>query len=505
MELVVICTEIEPHEFPIVGDNPLASAVRRVVLERGVPACGIAFWNGAQLIPQYARREPRPDRLERAFALFDRVVVVGPSELSWRFRARFDRLTCAIEEHELATTSIAHLLARYPVYPARPRPLPERGQRLAIVSHWSCAESPHLVEHELDRRVASFDLEAVVAVGDGILVPLDQKDGPIDTTIESALHPFVIRPIRTVRPRLADVVVMGDNGAVEAISRREPGITPRELAYVYAVMGIDLGFALDHIPAPSLPFDERLRRVTLSRELTAAFLREARPYAYRSLVVAHGTAPPEIAANLRELLAMGVRDVAIPLRPIARDDHVAAFMTTYRELLKRFDWVHLLGIRPRRLARLGLTDAYDSFDTSALVTGTMRFEHLFIGDAYGTSLYAPPTEDEILQRRLLDALIGYERRSVDLDDLIDIVIRYWLFATNERGANNLCREHRILRTLKSRFWETCECPACRTAGIAVVLHRTRRHAFARAVHNFWVELAQLRERPCARPAQLYLI
>jgi hypothetical protein len=505
MDLVVIAAEIETNEFPVVSDHPTARAIRRFVLERGVPACGIAFYDGAQLIPQYARRELRPDRLARAFELFERVVVVGSTELAARFRERFATLARAIEERSLATTAVDRLLERYPVYPARPRALPERGQRLAIVSHWFATEYPHLFEHELDRRVATFDLEHVVELGDGILVPIEQKDGPVDTTPESALHPFVIRPIRVVRPALEDVVVMGDNGAVEAISRREPGITARELAYIYAVMGIDLGFALDHIPAPSLPFDERVRRVALSRELTAAFLREARPYAYRSLAVAHGASPPEIAATMRELLAIGIRDVAIPLGRLKNDRSVAALLATNRELLHQFDWVHLLGIRPRRLARLGITNGYDSFDTSALVTGTIRFEHLYIGDGYGTSLYAPPTEDEILQRRLLDALVGYERRSVDLDDVIDLVMRYWLVARVARGAIDLCREDRIIRTLESRFWETCDCPACRAAGIAVVLHRTPRHAFARAVHNFWVELAQLRERPRVRPAQLYLI
>jgi hypothetical protein len=505
MDLVVIASEIETSEFPVVSDHPLARAVRRFVLERGVPDCGIAFWDGERLVPQYARRELRPDRLAHAFELFDRVVVVGSTALAARFRERYATLARAIEEHDPATTSIERVLERYPTFPARPRPLPERGQRLAIVSHWYCAEYPHLFEHELDRRVASFDLEDVVAVGDGILVPIDQKDGPIETTVESALHPFLIRPIRIVRPRLAEAVVMGDNGAVEALARREPAISPRELAYVYAVMGIDVGLALDHIPAAHLPSEERLRRVTLSRELTAAFLREARPYAYRSIAVAHGASPPEIAETMRELLAIGIRDVAIPLGRLKNDRYVAALFATNHQLLHEFDWVHLLGIRPRRLARLGLTNSYDSFDTSALVTGTMRFEHLYIGDGYGTSLYAPPTENEILQRRLLDVLVGYERRSVGLDDVIDIVIRYWLFAMDERGAINLCREDRIVRTLESRFWETCECPACRTAGIAVVLHRTPRHAFARAVHNFWVELAQLRERPRVRPAQLYLI
>jgi hypothetical protein len=487
-----------------VSDHPLARAVRLFVLERGVPECGIAFWDGERLVPQYARREPRSRQLERAFELFERVVVVGSPDHVARFRERFGQLAREIEERPLATTSISRLFERYPSFPARARPLPERGQRFAILSFWRLSESPHVSFHELDRRVESFAIDDVIEAVDGILVAIDQRDGPVETT-EAALRPFVILPIRAVRPRLQEFVVLGDNGAVEAIDRPEPSITPRELAYIYAVMGVDLAFALDHIPHPSHPLEERLRRVALSKELTDAFLREARAYSYRSLAVAHGSVLPEITHTLRELLTSGIRDVAIPLGRIKSERQILSFMATNRELLRRFDWIHLLGIRPRRLARLGITDAYDSFDTTAPVRCAIQYEQLLIGEYDGTSVYVPPIEDEVLQRRVLDALAAYERRELDLDSVIDVVIRYWLMAQLERGARQLCDEERLRCTLESRFWETCECAACKTAGIAVVLHRSPRHGYARTIHNLANEFMHLRERPNRRPAQLYLI
>jgi len=504
VELVVISAEIESSEFPIVSDHPLARAVRRFVIERGVPECGIAFWDGERLVPQYARREPRARQLERAFELFERVVVVGSAELVARFRERFGQFARAIEERPLATTSLSRLLDRYPSFCVRARPLPPRGQRLAIISFWTLYNAEHVSIHELDRRVESFTMDDVIEIADGLLIAIDQRDGPVETT-EAALRPFVILPIRVVRPWLNEFVVMGDNGAVAAIDRPEPSITPRELAYVYAVMGVDLGFALDHIPHPSQPVAERLRRVALSRELTDAFLREARHYTYRSLAVAHGASPPEIAETMRELLAIGIRDIAMPLGRLKSDRHLLSLMATNRELMREFDWVHLLGIRPRRLARLGITEAYDSYDSNAPVRGSVQYEHLYVGEYYGTSIYCPPIEDEVLQRRLLDTLVAYEKRAVDIEKVLDLVMRYWLVARTLRGASDLCREDRIVRTLESRFWETCECPACRTAGIAVVLHRSPRHGYARTIHNLWVELAQLRDDPIMKPAQLYLI
>jgi hypothetical protein len=505
MELVVVCEDVDTKEFPVVADTPGAREIRRYVMRRGVPNCGIAFWTGERLVPQYGRREPAAARLAAALDRFERVIVWGDDHHVAHLSARFPTIAHKIVNPDGAGP-LERLLARYDTYPIRVKSLPERAHPLAFVAWAAGARGNHLDRHELDRRVRGYDLADVVMVGDGILVAIEQGPGPVVSVEEPSWRAFCMRPLRVHYPFMGDCYVIGDNGAVGAVDEPEPMITPRELAYVYHVLGVDAGFALDHIPHPRFGPEERARRVALSRDLTYRFLDEARPYAYRSFAIAHGTCPPEIGDSLRRLLADGIRDVAIAVRAIRSDRQLVATLETNRSLLRRCDWVHFLGVRARRLAMLGVVNDCRSFDTSGALMNAFASYELLIHKQRCMSFYLPPISDVHVERTALDALAAYERHELDVESVLDAVREHWLVAIREKGVNDHWDRSKIRRVLQSRFWETCPCPVCRSVGIAVVLHRSDQHQFVRAIHNYWTELQYLKVHPDERkPAQIYLL
>jgi hypothetical protein len=505
MDLVVICEDVDTSEFPVVGGTPFARAVREYVLSRGVPNCGIAFWTRGALIPQYSRTEPRAARLAQALQRFDRIVVWGDDQARGQLMTRFPFVAHKIVGADGVGT-IDLLLARYGAYPPGSRPLARRDHPLAFLAWAPELRSSALTDHELDQRVAGYGLPDVVAVGDGLLVALEQTAGPVVSVEESVWREFCMKPLRAHYPFLADCYVIGDNGAVGAMDEPEPLITPRELAYAYCVLGVDAAFALDHIPHPRLPYEERVRRVGLSLELTYEFLTEARAYPYRSFAIAHGMSPAEIGRTLELYATDGIPGVAIAVKAIRSDRHFLATVETYRAVLRRFEWVHFLGVRARRLAKLGVTGACDSFDTSGPLMGTMTSDELLIGKEFCTSLYIPPITDRYVERAALDALLAYERGTRDLETVVGAIERHWRVAVEERGVADRWDRQRVRRVLERRFWETCPCPVCRKIGIAVAIHRTDSHKYAQAVHNYWTELNYLRAQPeTQKPSQVYLL
>lgn len=88
-----------------------------------------------------------------------------------------------------------------------------------------------------------------------------------------------------------------------------------------------------------------------------------------------------------------------------------------------------------------------------------------------------------MEREALSALIKYERGEIDIDDVLNIVLRYDKLLLRNTDGRNL--EEKYRRTLEDKPWETCNCDICKDIGIHVVIFRGSNRNKRRGFHNIW--------------------
>ena len=98
-----------------------------------------------------------------------------------------------------------------------------------------------------------------------------------------------------------------------------------------------------------------------------------------------------------------------------------------------------------------------------------------------------------LERRALEAVRGYDRKRVKLEDAVESVAEYGSLLADDPAEGSSSREklrsairEATRRTLGDRPWSKCTCEICRAASVEVVIFRSSNRNKRRGFHNLGI-------------------
>ncbi|MDW7676018.1 MAG: tRNA-guanine transglycosylase DpdA, partial [Bacillota bacterium] len=90
-----------------------------------------------------------------------------------------------------------------------------------------------------------------------------------------------------------------------------------------------------------------------------------------------------------------------------------------------------------------------------------------------------------MENKALKALIKYDNGKIDLDTVLDIIIKYDdLLLRDSNDGINLVEKYK--RTLQDMPWKSCSCSLCKKLGIHIVIFRGTNRNKRRGFHNTWM-------------------
>jgi queuine/archaeosine tRNA-ribosyltransferase len=334
--------------------------------------------------------------------------------------------------------------------------------------------------------------------------------------------------LRLDTPRLAGMPVFGDCGAFAYHRADVPPYTPEDMLAFYDDAGFTHGCSVDHI---IFEFDEAnkvglaggnheaRRRFEITLENAEKFLSAARPLSSRftPLGVIQGWSPGSMAEAGRRLCAMGYRYLAVGGTVPLKTPQIKACLRAIRDAIQGDVGLHVLGFAKADdiagFRPFGIT----SFDTTSPLLRAFKDakSNYYVRRAdgrmdYYTAIRVPQAienpklqrlakrgerrQEELirLERRALDALRGYDRKELGMEEALDAVMDYDTPALLEDPGGTVSPNKvaelraRYARTLESRPWNHCGCAVCKQASIEVVIFRASNRNKRRGMHNLAV-------------------
>ena len=340
--------------------------------------------------------------------------------------------------------------------------------------------------------------------------------------------------------RFKDMSLFGDSGAFSYVKEEKPPYTPAQMLEFYSDAGFTHGCSVDHV---IFEFERETRtkaagsvnarqRFDITLENARAFLRLSRSLGsgFTPVGVAQGWSPSSLAKSARALERMGYTYIALGGLVPLRSDDIHRCLSAVREHISPKTRIHLLGFAKAEQIGEFARYAIESFDsTSPLIRAfkdarsnyyvlnsdqaskTDLFEEKDKGLRYYAAIRIPQAlentrltravkegklnqEDLLeLERRSLDAVRGYERNEVALEQAVDRVADYGSLLAEDPSPGSPAREKlresiRVAtrRTLEDRPWSTCDCAICQEASIEVMIFRSSNRNKRRGFHNLGV-------------------
>ena len=293
--------------------------------------------------------------------------------------------------------------------------------------------------------------------------------------------------------------VMGDCGAFDYISEKEPRYTPEDVFRYYTRHGFDFGVSVDHlIPGSDHPDRQYRYDVTLRNAERFMELWNREKPDWVPVGAVQGWDPDSYAAAARRVYEMGypliglgglvrsstkeilsiisavhseVPDARLHLFGVARE-------TMFREL--RHNGVFSVdSAASLRKAWLSSTDNYLTMDGTSYCA--IRVPYARGGRGPMRSLSPEDLEKaETLEKDTLNALRAYDRGEKELTHVIEIIEEY-----EKLYSPKTSRIGHYRRTLEDRPWKKCTCAICQKHGIEVVIFRGNNRNRRRGFHNTW--------------------
>ncbi|MGO0123077.1 tRNA-guanine transglycosylase DpdA [Desulfothermobacter acidiphilus] len=395
-----------------------------------------------------------------------------------------------------------------------------RDRPLYFLPDWDDLLDPHFdfqedgfSEKRRDVHVARFMNERGFPICDGILVSL--AHGMKGKGVFRLFNPTDTRslapaPLRAHYGLGAGRFLFGDCGAFSYLEKEKPPLHPAQAAVLYEIYGVDLGASVDHIPAPFLPEEEKVRRMEITRENARLFLEYHRQLkcSFTPVGVIQGTAPASYARQLFDYVEMGYRHLAIgglAFRPNSEIVSIAQELAKARQALGRKDiWLHLFGVSRPELLPCFQELGVQSFDNASYFRKAwLRSDQNYLGvngewyAAVRVPVLSDPRNYKKVKRHFsleeaaarekeaLSALILYGEGKLELEETLEKVLAYdEMVDRADKKGKNYAAKYR--RTLEERPWEECPCPVCRELGIHAVIFRGTNRNKRRGAHNTWM-------------------
>jgi len=324
-------------------------------------------------------------------------------------------------------------------------------------------------------------------------------------------------------PKESSLKVMGDCGAFGYVKERAPPLpfySVENVARLYEKLGFDYGVSVDHLVVDYvmvkdetngkktkklLSKHEKDRRIKITLENAETFLKVHRKkrYNFIPIGVAQGYDLDTYRNSVNALLEMGYEYIGIGGLVQYKSDFILEVLKEIHPLIKGIK-VHLFGVlRPKHLSdfkNLGVT----SFDSASFLRKAwLRSGQNYLapnGEWYAAIRVPQASNPRLLknanlnsfsmddlkkmEQDALHALIKYDKGKIDVDDVLDIILKYdnlLLRYTND--GKNLKEKYR--RTLLDMPWKSCNCNVCKKMGIHVVIFRGCNRNKRRGFHNTW--------------------
>lgn len=333
--------------------------------------------------------------------------------------------------------------------------------------------------------------------------------------------------LRLEGPRFKDMPIYGDSGAFSYVKEEKPPYTPEQVLEFYADAGFTHGCAVDHI---IFDFDReekgRAAGSEHARNRSEITLQNARDFlklskslgkGFTPIGVAQAWSPSSMGAAAAKLEKMGYSYIALGgLVPLRADD-IHLCLDAVRERISPQTNIHLLGFAKAESIDQFARHKITSFDsTSPLIRAfkDARSNYYTLTDK-GLDYYAAvripqalenprltraakegKLNQEILlklERRALEAVRGYDRKQVKLEDAVESVAEYGSLLADDPSEGSASREklrksirESTRRTLGDRPWSKCDCEICSAASVEVVIFRSSNRNKRRGFHNLGI-------------------
>lgn len=303
--------------------------------------------------------------------------------------------------------------------------------------------------------------------------------------------------------------IMGDCGAFSYVDDPKPRYEALQTLSFYKDLGFDIGVTVDHLIVKTVKVSDKERRPltdaekeerwNLTIENAKKMFDEAQKTRYegiRLIGITQGWDEESYARGIRELLEHGFNYVG--LGGLAKKPTITIQKVLFRvhkeikeHLKERREkihyWprigLHLFGVARKDLFTTMLQCGVTSFDSAsplrmAWTSGTKNYmmnEHFYTA----IRIREARNEKEKLQEKIVfQKLKEFAQRRVTADEFAAILKDY-----DPKGFS--FREKDVLRTLKDKPWEKCDCPICTEIGLHVCIFRGCERNMRRGFHNVY--------------------
>ena len=323
-------------------------------------------------------------------------------------------------------------------------------------------------------------------------------------------------------PKRSTLEVMGDCGAFGYVQEEEPPqpfYSVNNVADLYNKLGFDYGVSVDHLVVDYifikdkktgkkkkkvLSKKEKDRRIQITLKNAEDFLKlcKEKKYKFTPIGVAQGYNLETYKNSVKILIEMGYQYIGLGGLVQYKTEFILQVLKEIQPLIKKVK-IHLFGIsRPDHLKdfrNLGVTsfDSASFFRKAWLRSGQ---NYLAPNGKWYTALRVPQVSDprilknadlngfslnkvKNMEKKALQALIKYDQGLMNIEDVLNIVLKYDNLLLRNTDNRNFREKYR--KTLLDMPWKKCSCAICRNIGIHVVIFRGCNRNKRRGFHNIW--------------------
>jgi hypothetical protein len=311
-----------------------------------------------------------------------------------------------------------------------------------------------------------------------------------------------------------EYMVMGDCGAFDYITEKEPPFTTEDVVDYYTRLGFDMGVSVDHLVVPAFETENQFRYdLTIRNARDFIKLHRKRKLQWTPIGAVQGWDPDSYAKAAAEYVKMGYDYIGLGGLVRSTTSEVIDIVRAVRAKVPASMRIHLFGLARfaaiRAFADLGVT----SIDSASMLRKAWLGNNLnyLTRDGWYPAIRVPQAAKEdpkhpgkmrpssFRAKRLIDeglidqdaliklehaclsglAAYGASKAKKPSPTLLRHLVEYDTLLAGVRPGT----EDRIRRVLEARPWDSCGCDICRTWGIQVVIFRGNNRNRRRGFHN----------------------